>query len=253
MPNVLQAILEDTRQAVDSRKKAGLPETVKKDDNRSFLNAIMHAQKPAIIAEIKAKSPSHGNFSSKLSIEERAKLYLHAGADAISYVSNFSYFGGLPKTVKDIKKVVKLPVLLKDFVIDEFQIREAAAYGADGLLLIARIVTREELQKLIVQCYAYNIEPVVELYDEEDFRKIEGFEVEIVGVNSRNLDTLVTDIDKACTIISKVAREYTTIGFSGISSKQDVSKYTQAGAQGVLIGAGVMKSDSVMYFIDSLR
>jgi len=254
MPNVLQKILEDTLKAVKNRKQLKpISKPGNEKNNDSFLSAITRAQNPAIIAEIKAKSPSHGNFDTSLSIEERAKLYQHAGVTAISYVSNLTFFGGMPMNIQKIKKAVSIPVLQKDFVIDEYQVYEAAHYGADALLLIARIVSKVQLEKLIVECYSSNIEPVVELFDNEDLKKIEGLDVKVVGVNARDLNSLTTDIDKACTIISKVSKDTIVLGFSGISSKQDIEKYVLAGAKGVLIGAGVIKSDSIMHFIDSLR
>jgi indole-3-glycerol phosphate synthase len=254
MPNILQNILEDTRQAVELRKLSSLPSihnVLRKQD--LFHDAILRSSVPAVVAEIKMKSPSHGEFKSQLSVRERVTLYESAGATAISYVTNSTFFGGKPESIAEIKSHSSIPVLQKDFVIDEYQIREAESYGADALLLIARVLDEKQLRMFVVQCMELGVEPVVEIFDEVDLDKVLKTPARIVGVNARNLDTLVIDKEGACTIIKKVPEEYTVIGFSGVTSKADVDRYVDAGARGVLIGTGLMNASDINTFINTLR
>lgn len=254
MPNVLNNIIKDTQVAVEKRKRhddyLDIPAAT---ENDIFYNAILRAPVPAVIAEIKMKSPSHGEFISELSLEERVMLYEHAEATAISYVSNETYFGGNPSTVTKIKTISSLPVLQKDFVVDEYQIHEAVFYKADALLLIARIVDVVKLRSFVAKCQHLHIEPVVEIYDEDDLRKALDTTARVIGVNSRNLDTLEMDMDKACRIIKKVPSDKVVIAFSGVNSKEDVTKYVDAGARGVLVGSSFMNAQDITRFMNQIR
>lgn len=256
MRRVLHEIVTDTERALVQRRSEkqldDLRTKAKKKESNFFYDAILNAKIPAVIAEIKMKSPSHGTFDEKLSLKERVELYISAGVQAISYVTNETFFGGKPKIVKKIKQLTNIPILQKDFVIDEYQIYEAAINGADALLLISRIIDTSNLVRFVDLCLQYGIEPIVEAYDEADIAKALESSVRIIGVNARDLDTLAMDRVKACDIIKKIPSERIALGFSGISSKMDVNSYIDAGARGVLIGSGFMKAENINEFMRSL-
>lgn len=259
MPNVLEDIIIDTRKAIEERKQYS---SAKELDNALkvikqetfFYDSLLRAPVPAIIAEVKEKSPSHGDFRSKLTIEERVRMYIEAGADAISYVSNRTFFGGQPKFIKQVKQYSSVPVLQKDFVIDEYQIKEAAVNGADALLLIARLVDMETLRTFVTLCKEYKMEPVLELFNEEDLLKAQETTARVYGVNARNLDTLDINKENAYTLLKKIPTNKLAVGFSGVETKEDVENYMNAGARAVLIGSQFMKSNkSIKEFIIQLR
>ncbi len=261
MHKILEEIIVMTKQDLGIRKER-IPQELlvtmiynNKFPVSTFKTAITHPKTGtvAIIGEIKLASPTEPALGSLEDMLDKVDEYEEAGADAISLVTEKHFFKGDISYVKKIKSGSHIPVLMKDFVIDEYQVYEAQLVGADAILLLAAVLEKEDLARLVDVAEEIGIEPVVEVYDEEDIEKIEGLEHHIVGVNARDLEKFSVDVDHACVIMEKIPDRFVKIGFSGIMSSKEVKKYKEAGAHAVLVGTSLMKAKRVKDFISSLR
>ncbi|MBI3366272.1 indole-3-glycerol-phosphate synthase [Candidatus Roizmanbacteria bacterium] len=225
------------------------------NDIDSFKTAIVHPKysDTAFIGEIKLASPTMKPIDSKMDIIKQAIEYENAGLDAISAITEKHFFKGDPLFIPKIKKKIKLPILQKDFVIDESQIYEAKQIGSDALLLIARLVDEQTLIRFVSLCQKLGIEPVVEIQNDEDLYKAVATNTSIIAVNARNLETFEINVDSACKLIKKIPERFMKLGFSGIQSSKEVKKYNSSGVKGVLIGTSLMKSKNILKFIHSLK
>ncbi len=257
MHNVLQSILENTRKEVEIRKSLKGADSHKQGllNKTLFKESLLNhkAGDIALIAEIKLNSPALGELGSKGEVLKKVLQYQEAGADAISIITEKSEFKGELNFISQVKENVALPILQKDFVIDSFQIEESKSLGADALLLIDRIVSEDELKRLVKLCKEVGVEPIVEINSEEDLEKALKSEAEIIAVNARDLDTFAVSIDKACALLKEIPESFIKLGFSGIKSREDVERYKKAGADAVLVGTGLMKSGDVNRFIKELK
>lgn len=216
------------------------------------LSVAQNEKGVALIAEVKFSSPTNPNLGSSDELLERVKVYEEAGADAISVITEKHFFKGDPEFVTKVKEVVSLPVLQKDFVIDEQQIYEAKEIGSDALLLIARLVDGKTLKKFVNLCFDLRIEPLVEINSEEDLEKAVGTKTKIIAVNARDLETFVIDVVKACCLMKKIPDTFVKLGFSGVHSAKEVSQYKKAGAKGVLVGTSLMQAGDIVGFVNKL-
>jgi len=243
MHNILLQILQ--------KKKEDLIEQKKK--NNFFKQSILSAQDIAIIAEIKLASPTQPSLGLESEIIEQAKAYETSGADAISFITEEHYFKGNITYISQLKRKINLPVLQKDFIIDTYQIYQAKLAGADALLLIARYLELKDLKTFVTLCLELGIEPVVEIHSEEDIKKAIHTKTTFIAVNARNLEDFTIHVNNACALLNKIPNTFIKLGFSGIHSFEEVNKYKNAGARGVLIGTELMKTKNIQYFISSLR
>jgi indole-3-glycerol phosphate synthase len=229
-------------------------QSIERTGSSGFKDAITvnSKNKIALIAEIKFASPTSKNLGSPDDFLLIAKRYKKAKVNAISIITEKHYFKGDISFITKIKNQVSIPVLQKDFVIDPRQIYEANEIGSDALLLIARLVTVERLAKFVEICFTLGIEPVVEIANNEDLKKAILTGTNIIAVNARDLDTFTIDIPKACELVKRIPGEFVKLGFSGISSHEDVEKYRIAGVTGVLVGTNLMKAENVDKFIATL-
>lgn len=221
----------------------------------NFLNAILKPKLGdiALIAEIKLTSPSSGNLGKESDVEIIAKTYEQAGADAISIVTNKKFFSGDISFIKRVKKVSTLPILCKDFIVDPFQLIEIKHTGAQAVLLIAKIVSKEKLKKLVELVISLGMEPVVEVQTEKELHHALLTFASCIAVNARDLQDFSVDIDRACGLIQKIPNNRIALGFSGISSRKDVEKYKKAGAKAVLVGTSLMKAKDIKGRIKELK
>lgn len=262
---ILDDILKRTREDLEERKKRVPPNVIlstfdslsvnsAKNPVRSFGKSLrMTNNRVAVIAEIKFASPTEGNLGSATQLLSRAKQYEKAGADAISIVTEKHYFKGDPLFVSQIKQKVSLPILQKDFIIHSYQIYEVANGGADAILLIAKLLTKEELVSFVKLSKQLGLEPVVEVNDELDLKKALVTNTDIIAVNARALYSFIVDIDRACKLIAKIPQRFVRLAFSGVSSRTEVKKYKMAGANGVLIGTSLMKAKNISDFLKSIK
>lgn len=206
-----------------------------------------------LIAEVKLASPTEGELGQEDDVLKRVQDYQEAGADAVSVITEKKRFKGHPNLVSVIKENINLPILQKDFIISEFQIEESCKIGADALLLIARMVNGGKLTRFVSLCKEKGLEPIVEIFNQDDLAKAIKSRTEIIAVNARDLDTFEVDIDKACKLLKKIPDQFIKLGFSGIHSRKEVLKYKQAGAKAVLVGTELMKTNNINEKIKELK
>jgi indole-3-glycerol phosphate synthase len=258
MHNKLLAIIEKKKEDLQKQMQhLSLQElktitTISQKENL-FLKKILEAETVALIAEVKFASPTNSSLGSTTELLERVKAYEQAGAEAISIITEPHFFKGDTEFIKQVKQEVSLPLLQKDFIIDEYQIYEAKNIGSDALLLIARLLDQEKLKSFVRICHNLNIEPVVEINNEEDLEKAVETSTKIIAVNARDLETFHVDISIACRLMKKIPNNFIKLGFSGISSAVDVKQYKDAGARGVLIGTSLMQAENVSELIKELK
>ena len=244
MHNILNQIIEKKREDLKEKNE---------HDKNMFKNSILKAKDIAIIAEIKLATPTNPSLALNIDSVKRALEYESSQADAISYITEKHFFKGNISDVSQIKSKVKIPLLLKDFIVDPYQIYEAKSAGADAVLLIARLIDSDTIRDFVALCLKIGIEPVVEINSFEDLEKATQTSTSIIAVNARDLDTFNVDIDFACQLIEKISSKYIKLGFSGITSVEEVRKYKSAGADGILVGTSLMQATNIKEFIKSLR
>lgn len=243
MHNKLVEIIEKRKLAITEKKKR----------NTLFKDKMLLTQEIALIAEVKFASPSHPHLGSHDDLLTRVAAYEAAGANAISLITEPEFFKGDITFIKQVKKKVLLPVLQKDFVVDAYQIYEAKMHQSDAILLIARLVDITTLKQFVSLAQELGIEPVVEINSEEDLKKAMQTTAEIIAVNARDLDTFVIDITAACALLKKIPQKFIKLGFSGITSSEEVAQYKNAGANAVLVGTSLMQAKDTKQFIRGLR
>ena len=227
----------------------------KKRSRRDFLYSIKNIRSGGInlIAEIKLASPSGGKLGERSEVIQRVKNYQKAGADAISVVVDKTYFNGDMNLLSEVKEISSLPVLCKDFMLDEYQIYEAKVYGADAVLLIAGLLNARKLEEFVKLTVILGMEPIVEFSAKNELEKVLKSGTKIITVNARNFSDLSVDVDRACALLQSVPNTFVKLGFSGIKSSEDVVKYKNAGAKAVLVGTSLMRADNVSELIRKLK
>ena len=197
-----------------------------------------------IIAEVKKASPSKGVIREDFNPIEIAKIY-NETADAMSILTEPHFFQGSLEYLKEINKFSKIPLLRKDFIIDEFQIAEAYAMGADFILLIAKAMDVKELKKLYDFAKNIGLEVLFEIHDEEDLNKALEVGAEIIGFNHRNLKTFQMDMDLSKKLISKLPKDVIIVAESGINSPEIIQKLHKNGVDAYLIGEYFMRQNDI--------
>lgn len=241
---ILEQILATKREEVESRKKqlsAGqLLETALAGRKRLSMRQALENSPYGIIAEFKRKSPSKGFIHRDADVAEVVSGYAANGAAACSVLTDSLYFGGSPDDLKHAREAVNIPLLRKDFVIDPYQLAEAAAWGADVVLLIAAALTPEQCSELAGAAHELGLEVLLEVHRQEELDRIcPG--VDIVGINNRNLATFATDIYTSFELAKQIPAPYLKISESGIHSIDTVKALREAGFRGFLIGERFMQ------------
>lgn len=210
-----------------------------------------------IIAEFKRRSPSKGWFQRHdLSAPLIVCCYENFGAAGASVLTDHRYFGGEIEDLMVVRGATKLPLLRKDFMLDEIQIQEAKAYGADVILLIAAILSPSRTRELAVEAKSYGMEVLLEIHDESELDHIND-NIDLVGVNNRNLKTFETSLQTSFDLIEKIPKDKVAISESGITTAQDIIALRQAGFKGFLIGENFMKeadpAAAFGHFVETLK
>ncbi|HEY0464422.1 MAG TPA: indole-3-glycerol phosphate synthase TrpC [Polyangiaceae bacterium] len=194
-----------------------------------------------LIAEIKFRSPSAGALSTVLSVSERARAYQRAGASMISVLCDAAFFDGAFTHLAEARAACELPLLCKEFVIDESQLDAAVAYGADAVLLIVRCLTEERLNQLTQAARERKLEPFVEVVNDEESKMALGAGARLIGVNARDLDKLVMDAARAARVLSGLPESVTRVHLSGIARPEDVQRVRSSSADAALLGEALMR------------
>lgn len=198
----------------------------------------------AIIAEFKHKSPSKQDINLLADAAEVSEAYEKAGVAGISVLTDTHFFGGSFEDLKTVKATVQLPVLQKDFIVSEYQIYEAKAHGADFILLIAAVLTAQQIQDFAQLAQALELEVLVEIHAEDELAKAICKYVNLIGVNNRNLKTFEVNLQHSMHLVSKIPTEFIKVSESGISQVETIHELKKSGFQAFLLGENFMKNEN---------
>ena len=248
MMNILEEIVAKTKSKLEEKKqRVSLEELSSKIDfeNLKEMNFKKSLQNKAeaIIAEIKKASPSAGIISDDFDPVSKSKEYESFGASALSILTEEDYFLGNIQYLKDVKATTSLPILRKDFIVDEYQIYESKLIGADCILLIASILNDEELKNFSEIAERLKLDYIIEVHDEEELQRVQHFTNAIIGVNNRDLKTFDVDINNSVELKNTFEGDNIFIAESGIKSKKDIEYLQQHNINVFLIGESLMKGD----------
>ena len=222
---------------------------------RGFRAALATHAPPAVIAEIKRRSPSKGEIRADFDPVACAKSYLEGGAACLSVLTDESYFGGHLDYLTDVRAVVPLPLLRKDFTIDPYQIAEARVFGADAVLLIASCLEPAELRELRACAVGHGLDVLIEVHDEAELEVALAAGADLVGVNNRNLATFEVDLATTERLAAQVpaGAELLLVAESGIGGPADVARLARAGAGAFLVGESLMREPDLAAALRALR
>mgnify|MGYP001215618830 FL=1 len=204
----------------------------------------LRSRKTGIIAEHKRRSPSKSVINQELNVEDVAKGYEDAGISGMSVLTDSKYFGGSLDDLLYARAAVKMPLLRKEFIIDEYQLLEARAHGADVILLIAAVLEREEIKRLSEFAKSIGLEVLLEVHNEEELQKSIMPSLDMLGVNNRNLKTFEVSTDVSKELSEKIPDDFVKVSESGISSVEAIKDLQQFGYKGFLIGENFMKTNN---------
>ena len=245
---ILDKIVADKKQEVARNKRevplAVLKERLARRKQRDFA-AALRGKDIKLIAEVKKASPSKGILCPDFRPVEMAKIYAQNGAAAISVLTEVKYFQGSIEYLAAIREAVNIPLLRKDFIFDEYQVYESAAYGADAILLIMAILTQEKLEKMLEISRNLNLSCLVEVHNEDELFKAMLVGAEIFGINNRDLSTFKVDTNITRRLRLFIPEEQIVVSESGISSKDDMKKMKECKVNAVLVGEALVTAPDI--------
>lgn len=260
--SILDQIIEHKRKEVEERKSLFPVKLLEKSiffgsPTVSLKKYVLREDKSGIIAEIKRKSPSKGVINPYLSIERTSIGYMQAGASALSVLTDKHFFGGSNDDLTVARKYNFCPILRKDFVLDEYQIIEAKSIGADAILLIAAVLDPERIKSLSAFAHTLGLEVLLEVHDETELLNNTPAQVDLIGVNNRNLKTFEVSIETSKRLSSLIPDSIVKVSESGIDDPKTIIELKQFGFKGFLIGQKFMQQSrpekACKEFIDELR
>lgn len=248
MKDILSEIIAHKRKEVAKQKEITSYAELEKE--LTTCNLPIYSLKKAllqsgtgIIAEFKRRSPSKGWINRDADAGSVTKSYEAAGATALSVLTDEKYFGGTLADLQNATRSVKIPVMRKEFIVDEYQILQARLSGASAILLIAAALTVDENYRFTRFAKQLDLDVLLELHDEKEIEYVSP-ENNIIGINNRNLGTFVTDLQKSYKMIELLPKNAVLVSESGISNPQTVKELRKAGYKGFLIGENFMKTDN---------
>ncbi|TXN36743.1 indole-3-glycerol phosphate synthase TrpC [Flagellimonas hymeniacidonis] len=246
--NILDKIVADKRKEVDLKKAlipvSQLEQAVLYNRDTVSLATSLRNSSSGIIAEHKRRSPSKSVINQSLNVQDVAKGYEEAGVCGMSVLTDGKYFGGSLDDLLLARAVAKIPLLRKEFIIDEYQILEARAHGADVILLIAAILSKNEIKALSETAKSLGLDVLLEVHNEEELHKSIMPSLDMLGVNNRNLKTFEVSLETSKTLSKLIPDEFVKVSESGISSIDAIKDLKQYGYQGFLIGENFMKTEN---------
>lgn len=247
MAEFLEKILATTREDLESRKRRHsleeLKQTIDSGRVRRSLATALDTPGISVIAEIKRASPSKGDIRPRLDVARIAAAYEAAGAAAISVLTEERHFRGSLEDLRTARGACNLPLLRKDFIIDPYQVWEAAAAGADAVLLIVAALSRDELDALQREAAAAGLECLVETHSPPELETALAIGARVVGINNRDLKTFNVTLQTTLDMIGLVPEGVLVVSESGIATSDDVARLARAGVGAVLVGETLMRSD----------
>jgi indole-3-glycerol phosphate synthase len=252
MTDVLREIVASTRQAVASRKAAtpaaevarAAAQRASDGDRRSFRDALA---KPglSVIAEHKRRSPSAGRIREDVPLDEVVRAYERGGASALSVLTEETRFGGALHDLGAARAAASLPILRKDFIVEDYQLHEALAAGADAVLLIVAALEPEVLAELHDLAAKLDLDALVEVHDGRELRLAGEIGAKIVGVNNRDLATLDVDVERTFELLPDMPEGALVVAESGFRHREELERLAAAGVDAVLVGEALMRADDI--------
>ena len=250
MSGLLRRILENKAVEVAALTEQSMPDPppLRRVDLKRAPREALH-----LLAEIKRRSPSAGALSCSLSVAERAKTYERCGAALISVLTDEKYFGGSFRDLREARNACSLPLMCKDFVLDEIQLDAARAWGADVVLLIVRCLEGSRLEALIREARTRQLIPLVEVTTDDEAKRALDAGATMIGVNARDLDTLIMNPSRAAGVLTKLPEDLVAIHLSGLATPRDVESVACTRADGALIGEALMRLDDPAALLTSMK
>ena len=246
--NILDKIVLDKRNEVALRKQlipvSQLEQSILFERATVSLANNLRNSKTGVIAEHKRRSPSKSVINNTLNVQDVASGYENAGVCGMSVLTDGKYFGGSLDDLLTARASCNLPLLRKEFIIDTYQILEAKAYGADVVLLIAAVLTREEIKQFSEFAKSLNLDVLLEIHNKEELHKSIMPSLDMLGVNNRNLKTFDVSLETSKSLSSLIPNDFVKVSESGISSIDAIKELQPYGYQGFLIGENFMKTDN---------
>ncbi|MCM1050388.1 MAG: indole-3-glycerol phosphate synthase TrpC [Paenibacillus sp.] len=241
MSNILQQITENKRREVEAMMlTAPLPDISSTGRTLRSMSRTLAQSPTGIIAEFKRRSPSRGEIHPMAIVDNVIPAYAGSGASACSILTDTPYFGGAITDLAVARSLTDIPLLRKDFIVSRYQIHEAALYGADAILLIASFLSRDEIEQFTACAHSLGLEVLLELHSLSELEKFHP-DVDMVGINNRDLTTFHTDPALSLSIANELPDNIVKIAESGLSSMHEVIRLRDAGYRGFLIGETFMK------------
>ncbi len=245
--NILDEIIKDKYKEVEERKSLYPVKLLEQSiyfqsPVVSLKKYVQREDKSGIIAEIKRKSPSKGIINAHVSVERTSIGYMQAGASALSVLTDSKYFGGSKEDLMIARKFNFCPILRKDFVVDEYQIIEAKSMGADAILLIAAALEPTKLASLAAVARSLNLEILMEIHNEVELKDNLNADVDLIGVNNRDLKTFKTELEISKQLASKIPDHFVKVSESGIENPETIIELRKYGYQGFLMGQNFMQT-----------
>lgn len=256
---ILDEIVEKRKIQLEREKAAADFETVKKAAERldrrciSFKSALAKPDRLSVISEVKKASPSKGLIQPDFDPVKIAKEYESCGADAVSCLTEEHYFQGSSEYFKAIRQAIGLPMIRKDFIIDEYQIYEARLMGADAILLIAAVLDDEKLKRFGDTAYSLGLDILAETHDESELERVLALDFDIIGINNRNLKTFEVTLETTARLAGMISEGKVIVSESGIRDNADMKTVRSCGADAVLIGETLMRSGNIGATLTALR
>ncbi|MBD3589138.1 indole-3-glycerol phosphate synthase TrpC [Bacteroides sp. GM023] len=246
MKDILSEIIANKRFEVDLQKQAisieQLQEGISEAPAIRSMKQALASSKSGVIAEFKRRSPSKGWIKQDARPEEIVLSYATVGASALSILTDEKFFGGSLKDIRIARPLVEIPILRKDFIIDEYQLYQAKIVGADAVLLIAAALEQEKCNELTEKAHSLGLEVLLEIHSSEELAYINK-EIDMVGINNRNLGTFFTDVENSFRLAGQLPQDAVLVSESGISDPEIVKRLRTAGFHGFLIGETFMKTE----------
>ena len=252
--HILERIVEHKREEVRALKKKGLPEP--RDDlltRHDFRAAIQDEPYPNIIAEVKKASPSKGIIREDFHPVEIAKFYARGGASAVSVLTDERFFQGKNEYLSEIKRIIEIPVLRKDFIIDHIQVEEARLIGADAVLLIVACLEDILLGELMAHARELGLQCLVEVHDEGEAERALDLGADIIGINNRDLRDFSVSINTTQRIMNMLPKDRLIVSESGIGEAKAFLALKEWGVHGALIGEAFMRRPGLLAEFVSIR
>lgn len=260
MKDILSEIVANKRFEIDLQKRA-ISEDILQDHLAVVspcrsLRAALSSSSSGIIAEFKRRSPSKGWIRQQASSTDIIPLYEKAGASALSILTDKKFFGGSFADIKDVRNLVNIPILRKDFIVDVYQLYQAKMIGADAVLLIAATLKADEYNVLLHKAHELKMEVLLEIHEEKELSYVTP-DVDVVGVNNRHLGSFVTDVQNSFRLAEQLPKDMVLISESGISNVETIQELRKVGYQGFLIGETFMHceqpADKLSEFIKDIE